>query len=177
MSFDKDKFKELVLYVIWKSSNRDGFGATKLYKILWFSEARTYVLTGKPIAGAEYIREKHGPIPRNGKLIRDELVADGALRQWRADKDYDPWHFQALRTPRRELFSTEELKTVDYWIEHVDADHTASSISEESHDYAWEIAEMKEPLPFSAHLVERTRRPKGDELERAKRKARDLGLP
>lgn len=50
MSFEREKFKRLFHYVVWKAGKKDGFGATKLYKVLWFSEARTYLLTGEPIA-------------------------------------------------------------------------------------------------------------------------------
>ena len=177
MRFDKEKFKELILYIISKAGRRDGFGATKLYKIMWFSEARCYILHGKSITDAEYIRKEHGPIPRLGKLARDELEAEGAIRQWLNTGPFEQWHFQVLRQPRREVFSTIELREVDYWIEHIDNDHTASSISEESHDFAWEIAEMDEKLPFYALLAERTRRPNAEELARAKQKAKDLGLP
>ena len=51
MAFDREKFKQLVHYVIWKAGKRDWFGATKLNKVLWFADARAYVLTGRPITG------------------------------------------------------------------------------------------------------------------------------
>ena len=57
MAFDREKFKQLVHYVIW-NGKRDWFGATKLNKVLWFADARAYVLTGRPITGATYIREE-----------------------------------------------------------------------------------------------------------------------
>jgi len=51
MQFDREKFKRLVLYIAWKAGRRDWFGAAKLNKVLWFSEARFFVLHGVPIAG------------------------------------------------------------------------------------------------------------------------------
>jgi hypothetical protein len=43
MQFDREKFKSLMHYVIAKAGDEDGFGAVKLYKILWFSDARAYM--------------------------------------------------------------------------------------------------------------------------------------
>lgn len=73
-------------------------------------------------------------------------------------------------------FSTEEIRNVDYWIDHIDKDHTAQSISDESHDYAWEIAKMGEELPLHAVLASRIRDPNDQELERLRRRAQEKGL-
>src|SRR5262245_41225370 len=77
--FDRERFKELVRYVIWAAQRYEAFTATKLYKVLWFAEARAFVLRGRPLAGAEYIREKNGPVPKLGKVIRDELEREGKI--------------------------------------------------------------------------------------------------
>jgi hypothetical protein len=55
MEFDRERFKTLVVYIAWKAGRRDGFGATKLNKVLWFAEASAFVLDGKPIVSATYI--------------------------------------------------------------------------------------------------------------------------
>lgn len=175
--FDREKFKNLMHYVIHRAGDRDGFGATKLYKVLWFSEARRFVLSGAPIADAEYIREKYGPIPRLGMKIRQELQEEGKIKQWQ-DRVYsrEAWRFRSIKSPFPLIISDDEKSTVDYWIEHIDQEHTATSISDESHDYAWEVAQMREPLPFYAMLSERVRPAEGESLEWAKRRARELGL-
>lgn len=80
MEFDREKFKTLVVYIAWKAGRRDWFGATKLNKVLWFAEARAFVLHGKPIAGATYIRQKHGPVPREFMPIRSELERQKRIR-------------------------------------------------------------------------------------------------
>ena len=74
-------------------------------------------------------------------------------------------------------FDGDELRSVDFWIELIDQKHTAGSISEESHDYAWEIARMGEEIPYHAILANRLREPDEEELERAKKRAATLGLP
>ena len=177
MTFERQKFKDLMHYIIWKAGDSGGFGATKLYKIMWFSDARMYVLEGKSITGAVYTRQKHGPVPKAAMPARSELEKEGRIRIWK-DRYYNKpiWRFQSLSDPRTEGFSAKELQTIDWWIQHVDEEHTANSISDLSHDYGWEIAAMGEELPYHAILASRLREPTEEELEWAKTKARERGL-
>jgi hypothetical protein len=176
MSFDKERFKRLFHYVVWKAGKRDGFGATRLYKVLWFSEARTYVLTGKPLAGASYIREKYGPVPREAVPISKELVREGAIKAWKDNYgDHDTWYFAALRLPDTSRFSETERRTVVDCINCIDDEHTAKSISDKTYEHAWEIAKVGEDLPFYAILVEWLREPTDEELQLAKELATRLG--
>jgi hypothetical protein len=59
---------------------------------------------------------------------------------------------------------------------HIAEDHTAESISDESHDYAWEIAKMGEPLPYYSFLASRLRDPTEDELRKARGRTGSLGI-
>ena len=174
MSFDKQKFKHLVHYVIWRAGKRDWFGATKLNKVLWFADARQYVLTGQSITGATYIREKHGPVPKAIMPIREELERERVIRITQEGKQ---WRFIALQPADPAVFSKSELQSIEYWIKHIADDHTAESISELSPDYSWEIARMGEPLPFVACFAERMREPNKREMEWARGRAKELQLP
>lgn len=176
-AYDRTRLKSLIHYVIWAAGARPNFGATKLYKIAWFADARRWVLAGQSITGAPYIRQEHGPIPRDGISIREELVRDGAISQWR-DRHFDRqgWKFKALTPPDTRAFTAEEKQVIDYWIKHIDEDHTATSISEQSHNYGWEIAKMGETIPFHSLLAERVREPNEEELEWAKDQVRRIRL-
>ena len=177
MEFDREKFKNLVHYVIWKISGKDDFGATKLYKVLWFAEARSYVLRRKPISGAVYVRKEHGPVPKLGRAIREELAAEGKISQQQINRGkYSSWMFKCLAPPQKGFLTEEEKQDVDWWISHIDKDHTASSISELSHDYSWEIARQGEELPLFATLAARMREPTDLEIDSAKKRARERGL-
>jgi hypothetical protein len=174
MQYDEEKLMRLVHYVAWKAGRRDWFGATKLYKVLWFADARQYALTGKPITGETYIREKHGPIPRHAMRIRAVLEKAGIIR---VTKEGKLTRITADTAPVvKSLFSPDELKTVDYWIECIDKEHTAASISDATHDYAWEIASNGEELPLFSAFVSRIREPNEKELEKFQQKAKSLGL-
>ena len=178
MQFDRDKFKSLLHYVIWQTGDRDGFGATKLYKVLWFSDARAFMLSKEPITGETYIREKYGPLPRHAQSIIHEMEEEGAIRVWN-DRYYNKplRRFKSLRTPDRLALTDDQRKIVDHWIKHIADDHTAASISEESHDTAWEIAKLGEEIPYFALFANRIRDPKDEELEWARKRAKELGLP
>ena len=178
MQFDRDKFKALLHYVVWRGGDKDGFGATKLYKVLWFSDARSFILFGEPITGESYVREKYGPLPRHALSVIQELEDDGAIRVWNDTYFNKPIrYFHSLRTPDKLYFDTHQRQIVEYWIKHIAEDHTAVSISEESHDYAWEVAKLGEDIPYHAIFANRIRDPEGDELEWASRRAKELGLP
>jgi hypothetical protein len=162
---------------VWKAGHRKGFGATKLNKVLWYADARAYVLTGRPITGATYIREKYGPVPRPGMPAREELAREGKIRIIPARNEYDNTQFRALEPPDVSFLTEQERESVDYWIKHIDEDHTAASISEQTHDYSWDIAEMGEVIPFHACFATRVREPSGKELNWARKVAEKLKLP
>ena len=173
MQFHKEKFKTLVRYIAWKAGRRDWFGATKLNKVLWFADARLFVLRGKPITGATYIREKFGPVPKQLMPIRAELEREGHIRVFR---EGDLIRVTADEKPDLSLFTADELQTVDYWIKHIDAEHTAASIGEATHDYAWELARMGEEVPFYAVLANRIRDPNDRESKIFQTKAKERGV-
>lgn len=177
-AYDKSRLKCLIHYVIWVAGARPYFGAVKLYKVLWFSDAKSFILHGKSITGAPYIREKYGPIPRDGMIARSELVNERLIRQWQNHSAGDlGWHFRSLVAPDASWMTPEERQLVQYWIKHISEDHTAETISEASHDYGWTIAKMGERLPFFSILAERARDPSANEMAWAKRRAKELGLP
>jgi len=170
--FDREKFKDAMHYVIARAGGHAGFGAVKLYKALWFSDSKTYVLRGRPITGEQYIRQKHGPVPKHALEIMTELENEGRIKVRKAwFGDYGQWQFKSLLPASTARLDKEELQSLDHWIRCIDEEHTAQSISDESHDdYAWEIAKMNEPLPYYAFLANRLRDPTDEDFGRAKRR-------
>ena len=176
MSFDRNKFKALVLYIIWRAGDVRDFGLTKLNKVLWFSDARTYEAFGRSVTGETYIRRKFGPVPKHIDSVLDELSAEGSIQtSTEPCFDFEVKRFSAHKPPAMLDFSRDEMGFIDWWISHVAESHTASSISEKSHDYGWKIAKEGEELPFKAFFAKRLRQPKeGDELDWARTAARDI---
>ena len=161
MSYDKDKFKALVLYVIWKTGDVRDFGSVKLNKVLWFSDARAFEALGKSITGETYVRRKYGPVPRHINEALQDLLEDGLIRSWSEPYfHFEITRFSAHQPADTNTFSPDELGLVDWWIKQVCEDHTATSISEKSHDYGWRIVQDGEELPYKAFLARRLRLPR-----------------
>lgn len=164
-------------HVIHQAGGRDGFGLTKLFKILWFFEARRFATDGEIFSGARYTRDEHGPRPTHGYAILEELKGSGdiVIRE-------EPLGRMTLRRPiakrrpRQALLNEAQARDLNYWIEYV-ASKTATEISDESHNYGWEIVPQGDEIPLSALLAERIRPAEGKELEWAARRAKELGLP
>jgi hypothetical protein len=177
MDFNKEKFRALVLYIIWRTGHREGFGSTKLNKALWFAEARTFEAFGKPISGETFVRDKFGPRSKHVKAICEELEEDGLVERFSEHfYDYEVTRYRAFQPPDTSGFSAEELAFVDWWIGFIDK-HTATSISKLSHDYSWEIASMGEELPLYAFLASKIREPRTEaEIKWAREETGRLGL-
>ena len=159
MAFHREKFKTLIHYICWKVQNPLALGATKLNKVLWYSDLLAFLNFGHAVAGAKFIKREFGPVPPAVIPLLDELQSDGsiAIREtnYRGKPKRD---FFALREPDLNAFSQKEIALVDDVIVAVCMKHTAKSISDLTHNDAWEMAEIGEEMPlftaFSARKAE-----------------------
>lgn len=178
MQFDRDKFKALFHYVVWSAGVRAGFGAEKIYKVLWFADAHAYALFDEPITGESYVRGKDGPFPRHGLPVIQELIDDSMIRCF----DYTYFnmpikYFHSLRTPEKLSLSHLHKEIIEKWIKNVSNEyHTATSSSEETYDHAWKMVDIDEELPYRAIFANRIREPEGEELEWVLKRLQELRL-
>jgi hypothetical protein len=174
--FNASKFKELMLYAAERSKTDERFGATKLNKILFFSDFLSYGLAGVPITGATYQKLEKGPAPKQLKPIAREIVSEKSgifiKRPW---FNYTQTVLIPMRPANRNLFSAEEIDLVDEVIRDL-APRDASETSELSHDRseAWQIAEIGEIIPYEAVFLS-TRKPTSVDVQRAQELARKHG--
>ncbi|WP_138422060.1 type II toxin-antitoxin system antitoxin SocA domain-containing protein [Maritimibacter alexandrii] len=174
--FNREKFKDLIHQVAWQVRDRDGWGLVKLFKVMWFFEARRYTIEGEVFSGGAYQRDEFGPRPRGVYPILAELEREG-----RVSVRDEKFHSRtvkrpiALTAPPPGLLNESQARDLSYWISYVDG-LSAAEISEESHDYGWEIVSQGDDIPLYAILAERVREPKGEELEWALMRASELGL-
>jgi len=178
-AFDRQKFKNLVHYIIWSCPDPAKLGSVKLHKILWKSDTGSYVQRGEPITGARYVKGRYGPTTSALLDARKELKDEGKIDFWR-DAGFssrgEKYVYVSRRPPDLAALSKAERDIVDYWLNEICLRHTAESISEETHGLAWEIARMGEELPLYSVLVERGRGPNKEELEWARKMARKRGI-
>ena len=82
IQFDREKFKDVVHYVVdYVRANlgTEALGNTKLHKVLYYSDILRYLDTGQPLTGVEYQRQKFGPTARYLTWALKELEAEGRV--------------------------------------------------------------------------------------------------
>ena len=148
------RFRGLVHYVIEQCSDPTKLGATKLNKALWFADTYAYRLTGETISGEEsYIKRQFGPAPKKILEALRQLEAEGKIKiREAAYFGKAKREFVSLEEPKGRLTESER-EIVDSVVEVVCDEHTASSISDLSHDIIWDAADLGEDIPVYAVLA------------------------
>lgn len=174
--FQREKFRELIVYIAERTADDEWFGDTHLNKVLWWADFDAYRTLGRPVTGARYFKLQYGPAAKPLIPVRDELSEDGDVEviepppgTKRARKTI------ALRAADPTLFSREELQLVDDRI-HDLAQHSATALSRISHEESvgWNLVEMYEDIPYRTALVS-DEEPTEDMLARARQTAAHLG--
>lgn len=149
------KLKELILYIALRSEGDDFFGATKLNKLLFYSDFLAYLNFGQAITWQEYQKLPLGPAPRRLLPIQREMEAAGDIVIVPREFFGYPQHKIIARRNEADLsiFTPQEIDIVNrlilrYW------NKNASEISEESHHFSgWKHAEIGETIPYEVVLV------------------------
>lgn len=170
--FRQDKFKMLVHYICWRCrADPASLGAVKLNKILWFSDVIAFAERGAPITGARYVKQKFGPVPKPILPALSSLETEGALQI--DEVEYfgrRKRQYVALTEPDRSIFDQSEISTVDKVIETVTQGHTATSVSDLTHDAIWKLADLQEEIPLHAVLASRLGSVSGEDVNRARQR-------
>lgn len=146
MSFNREKLKEAILYISRHPSVRD-LGLTKLYKLVFFSDAYHLRAHGQSITGSDYIKYEHGPVPSRAEkcikaLRRDSLIETETV-------PFAGYQMIAVRPigdlPLSQL-SEDEIATLDCVCRKLGSE-TAKALSERSHlEPAWIATKMLDKI-------------------------------
>jgi len=147
------RLRELMLYVAHKCSDDPGFGATKLNKILYFSDFLSYLNDGRPVTGTEYMAQQHGPVPKRLVPVRQGLETSGdAVVEKRARLAHEQHRLIPMREPDLSLFSAKDIAIVDEVIQSLWG-RGASEVSLISHGIAWTVPDEGESIPYQAAFL------------------------
>lgn len=172
-----DKLHALTHYIISKCENPVHLGATKLNKILWFTDALSFIQTGKSITNADYEKRQFGPVPKNIMTVKSLLKERNYIFEREGTYNgYPQKQFVSLAHPDISEFSAEEISLIDGVIKEICENHTAVSISEKSHDIIWDAAQIGEEIPMYAVLASRQGELSGSDMNWGKSQAMRLGL-
>jgi hypothetical protein len=166
MVYNKKKFRELVVLLSQRSANDPRFGDTKLNKQLHFCDFNAYRKLGKPMTGAAYQRDRHGPTARPLIPVRKELEREGALKlEQRPSGSRKRRVTVPLRQPDLSLFTADELAIVDEVVEKL-KHSTASRVADMAHDESagWNLVGQHEDIPYPTALID-TEPPSSDTLK------------
>lgn len=149
--FDKEKFKQVLLYILEKCGARANVGETVLYKVLYFADFNYYELFEDYLTGAAYRKISYGPAPCDFKNIIEEMIDEGQIKKVTTEyygkpqkkylplvnADIDKWNWSAR-----------EKKVIDDVIERLSS-MDAIAITEYSHnDIPWEVTKDKEIIKY-----------------------------
>ena len=174
-----EKLQSLMHYIIWKCPDPTRLGAVKLNKTLWYSDLFTYLEKGRSITGIAYIKRQFGPVPKPDDFTEasEKLKGEGKIAITEGIYYGKPHRqFVALKLPDISMFSSEEISIVDIMIEEICQKHTASSISNLSHDIIWESADIGEEIPLCTAFAARFGQINEDDIQWAKKEAKRLGM-
>jgi hypothetical protein len=149
------RYRELVLYICQKCASDPKFGATKLNKILYFSDFLAYATLGEPITGFEYQRLPNGPAPRRMVPMRDEMKrrCDLGFQEVKLRGGRTQQRVVNLRGPDLSVFTAEQIALVDRIIEEL-WNLDAEEVSELSHRMmGWKLAGMNETIPYETVFI------------------------
>jgi len=148
-TINKEKFKQVLLYILEKCGAKHNVGETVIYKLLYFADFNFYELHEKFLTGEIYRRIKHGPAPCHFNGVIEEMIKNGQVKKVVTDyygklqKKYIP-----QVKPDLSVLNGEELEVIDEVVERLSS-MNATAIEYHSHnDVPYEIAEEKEVIDY-----------------------------
>jgi hypothetical protein len=146
--FNRVKFTELVLYIC-SMCEPHRLGAVKLHKVLYFSDMFWFAVTGTPLTGSMYRKRPYGPTSDELLSILRQLSENGRIRI--EDMNYFGYNKKVyIATDNVDVshFSDQQTALVSDIIQFVCYNNTAKTISELSHDKAWQNVEFGAVIPY-----------------------------
>ena len=150
MELNKNKFKNLLHYIISKCGSNPNVGKTVLYKLLYFSDFNYFELYEKSLTNETYKRLPNGPAPTHFDLAISELEKEGKITvdSRLVYADMTQFRYNSLKEPEID-FTEDELNVINAVIEKL-SKMNATQISEYSHgDMPWRAAEDYEIMKYS----------------------------
>lgn len=156
-TLDWNRLTALIHYICASCEDPSVLGKTKLNKILWYADVNAYLEFGQPITGETYVKQQFGPVAEHLLQAIKELEDRGAIVTRQAPHfTYTKWEYIALRPPEvseMAAFKPHEISLIDNMIDIICHGNTAKSISQQTHDRIWELAEIGETIPYYAVLA------------------------
>jgi transcriptional regulator with XRE-family HTH domain len=143
---NREKFKQVLLYILDSCGAKANVGETVIYKLLYFIDFNYYELYEEYLTGASYRKIVHGPAPCEFGEIVTEMIKDEQIKKVTTKyHDYPQKKYLPLVdvNPDKWNWSAREKEVIDKVIANLSS-MDAKKISEYSHhDIPWEATEEK----------------------------------
>ena len=114
IEFDKEKFRQVLHYIIHQCGHLENVGKTVLFKILYFSDFDYYELSEEKLTGESYRKLEHGPAPGHFDEAVRELEDEGKIYQCIIEGGgYAQYKFLSLIEPDMNLLNGKEIRVID----------------------------------------------------------------
>jgi len=145
-----EKFKEILLYILGKVGSKPNIGQTVLYKLLYFIDFNYYEKYEEQLIGATYIKNHHGPTPKEFIKIVKEMEGKELVKIQDKYFKYPQTKYMPLKDPDLSKLNAQELRVIDDVLSKL-ADMNASQISEYSHnDVPWMTTEEGDVIDYES---------------------------
>jgi hypothetical protein len=154
--YDKHKFRQLLLYLAKCSADDPFFGDTKLNKQLHFCDFGAYEKLGKPLTGARYQKDRHGPTARPLMPVRREMEEEGLLRVEERRRGRNTQRVtRPLEEPDMSVFSDAERQIIDGVVEKFRRS-SAARVADIAHKESagWNLVHEHEDIPYPTALID-----------------------
>ena len=132
MKINKEKYIELLMYLLTQCYNKPHVGKTVLCSLMYFIDFNYYDHYGKYMTKESYVKSKKGIQPKHFKDITHELISDEKLFLRKEDYYHRTLHrYYPLIIPTAE-FDENELKTIKSIITKL-SDYNALNITKYAH--------------------------------------------
>lgn len=174
MQFDREKMRAVILRTC-HTCQADQLGAVKLNKVLYYLDMLYYAHHRQPVTGATYRKRPNGPTTDQLLFILRDMERMGEIEIRQTDyhgyikKEYIP-----LVAAPGGVLSESELSFLDDIIDFVCVSNSARSISEYSHTFPWEMAEMGGVIPYRSAMLLFPMQPSPEAFELAEQEAHEL---
>lgn len=176
---DNKKLAELILFFADRCKDDPFFGSTKLNKLLFIADFKSYGHLGKSITGVDYIHQRQGPTPEPKAFLsaRNQLVQEGRL----VIEEQDTYAGTrkkpvALKKPNMALFTDSEIQICEHAIESLKHLNSEES-SDWSHDFpGWLATRDGEIIPYQTVYFWRKEPLTLEDIEWGKSVAKKFGL-
>lgn len=155
-TFQIEKFKNVLLYILERCAGKPNVGETVLYKLLYFSDFNYYELYEEHLTGAKYRKLPFGPVPQKLDSIIHQMIEEEQLQ--RVKNEYHGFvqtrYLPLEKADLRELKASEK-EVIDRVVEQM-SDWSASMISHYSHgDKPWKATQEGDEINYELAFYRR----------------------